>query len=99
MSAKLSTYSKMGANFGTDRPYRGMSQFQHPRAFFVRTEAQVYPATTLEEAALCYVQLLDDPTSKVCASPPLSATERLRLGQLVLRLLVQEMRAPAAGDL
>jgi hypothetical protein len=75
-----------------------MSRLQLARPFFVQTGARVYPAATLEHAALCYVELLDDPTSEVCASPPLSATERMRLGQLVLRLLVEETRGHAAGE-
>jgi len=75
-----------------------MSQFLRARAFFVQTKARLYPAATLEDAALCYVEFLDDPTAKVCASPPLSPAERLRLGQLVLRLLVEEVRGHAAGE-
>jgi hypothetical protein len=98
-ACRARSVTERGANFGTRSPKRGMPYFQRERAFFVRTEASVFPAATLEDAALCYVELLDDPTSKVCASPPLSAAERLRLGQLVLRLLVEEMRAPPAGDL
>ncbi len=87
-----------GGELPDPSPYMGMSQFQRTRAFFVQTGSRAYPAATLEDAALCYVQLLDDPTAKVCASPPLSAAERLRLGQLVLRLLVEEIRAPVAGE-